>query len=42
MVGSVGLVTAVFIVCLYKVLTGGNAAEHMHGLEQEPPDAKQE
>ncbi len=38
MLASVGIVTGVFILCLYKVLTGGDTAEHMHGLEQETPD----
>jgi hypothetical protein len=37
---SVGLVTALLIWCVYKVLTVPNETERVHGFEQETPDSK--
>ncbi|MDA7916443.1 hypothetical protein N9B94_04340 [Verrucomicrobia bacterium] len=39
MLFSVVGVSALFVTCVVKVLKGGNK-EHMHGLEQEPPDVE--
>ena len=37
---SVGTVTALFAWCVYKVLTIPEETEHIHGFEQETPDAE--
>ncbi len=41
MVGSVSVVTGLFIWCVYKVLTvPENPSPKMHGFEQETPDTE--
>lgn len=40
MIASVGSVTALFVWCIYKVLTTPGEEEKIHGFEKEPPDAK--
>jgi len=37
---SVGGVTALFIWCIYKVLSTPGETEHVHGFEIETPDEK--
>lgn len=39
---SVGTVTALFAVCLYKVLTSPVEAERMRGIGAETPDSREE
>ncbi len=38
MVVSVGSVTALFVWCIWKVLTTPRETERLHGFEQETPD----
>jgi hypothetical protein len=40
MILSVGSVSALFVWCIYKVLATPQETEHIHGFEQEPPDAE--
>lgn len=40
LIASIGLVTGLFIWCIYKVLSTPEETEHIHGFEQEPPDAE--
>lgn len=40
MILSVGTVSALFVWCIYKVLSTPQETEHIHGFEQEPPDTK--
>ena len=42
MLVSVCSVTTLFVICLYKVLTGGPAPEHLHGLDIDTKDTHQE
>jgi hypothetical protein len=42
MVLSVGAVCTLLIWCVYKVMSTPEETEHIHGFEQEPPDAKQD
>ena len=37
---SVGMVTALFAWCIYKVFTAPVETEHMHGMKFETPDEK--
>jgi putative flippase GtrA len=37
---SVGTVTTLLVWCIYKVLTTPEETEHIHGFEQETPDAE--
>jgi hypothetical protein len=39
---SVGTVLAVFLWCLWLVLTTPKEIEHVHGFEQDPPDPDEE
>lgn len=39
---SVGGVVALFVWCVYKVLTTPEETEHLHGFETLPPDVKKE
>ncbi len=36
---SVGSVTSLLIWCVYKIVSIPDETEHVHGFEQEPPDA---
>jgi len=38
LVASVGTVTALFVWCIYKVLTIPDETEHLHGFESPTPD----
>lgn len=38
MLVSVGSVTALFIWCIWKVLTTKGETDHLHGFEVDPPD----
>lgn len=38
---SVGLVTCMFIICLYKVLTHKQSTDHMHGMNIESDDLEE-
>lgn len=42
MLVSVGMVTAAFVWCLWKVLTTPEETEKVHGFEFETPDAAEE
>jgi len=42
MLFSVGSVTALFLWCLWKVLTTKNETERIHGFEGEPEDFRQD
>lgn len=39
---SVGAVVALFVWCVWKVLTTPGESEHMHGFEFETPDEREE
>ena len=40
MILSVGSVSALLAWCIYKVLSTPRETEHIHGFEQETPDAE--
>jgi len=40
LITSIGSVAGLFIWCIYKVLTIPEETEHIHGFEQETPDAE--
>ncbi|MBC2601354.1 hypothetical protein [Puniceicoccus vermicola] len=42
LLASVGGVTALFIWCIWKVLTTKGETEHMHGFEVEPSDVEKQ
>lgn len=42
LIASIGSVAGLFAWCVYKVLTIPEETEHIHGFEQETPDAENE